>query len=103
MIDERSVYAGNYEGLLEILDREGMEHVKDAHFIAEDMYNNQNRLQLYYVKNIKEYDDFDLRQFANRVIELQKQKDNLEKKILYAIQVIGTHDKSKLGKDDFVK
>ena len=103
MIDARAVYAGNYEGLLEIIDREGMEHVKNATFVFEDIYNDQNRILIYYVKEIEKYDEFDLRQFANRVIELQKQKDSLEKKISDAIQVIGTHDKSKLGKDDFVK
>ena len=103
LIDERSVYAGNYEDMLYCLDMVGLTHVKNATFVMDDMYNDENRIILYYVKEIEKYDEFDLRQFANRVIGLQKQKDSLEKKISDAIEAIGTPTKLGSGKDDIIK
>ena len=103
LIDERSVYAGSYESLLEVLESIGLEHVRNATFVMDDMYNDENQIILYYVKEINKYDEFDLRQFANRVIGLQKKNDSLEKKISDAIHVIGTPNKSGSGKDDIIK
>ena len=103
LIDERSVYAGSYESLVELLASIGLEHVRNATFVMDDMYNDENRIILYYVKEIEKYDEFDLRQFANRVIGLQKQKDSLEKKISDAIEAIGTPTKLGSGKDDIIK
>ncbi len=103
LIDERSVYAGSYESMLECLEMVGLEHVRNATFVIEDIYNDQNCINLYYVKEIKEYDEFDLRQFAAKVIRMEKQKDSLEKKISDAIQVIGTPNKPSPGKDDIIK
>lgn len=103
LIDERTVYAGSYEGLVENLQRVGLEHVRNATFVMDDIYNDENRIILYYVKEIEKYDEFDLRQFANRVIGLQKQKDSLEKKISDAIEAIGTPNKAGSGKNDIIK
>ena len=71
IIDERSVYDGSYEGMIEFLERPGLEHVRNARFIIEDVFNEENKIVLLYVKDIKEYDDFDLRQFAYKMKRLE--------------------------------
>lgn len=87
LIDERSVYAGSYESMLECLESVGLEHVRNATFVMEDIYNDKNCINLYYVKEIKEYDEFDLRQFAANVLfRIEKQESNLEHKVADAIE-----------------
>ncbi len=81
LIDERSVSAGSYESMVEFLGQVGLEHVKNATFVLDDLYNDENRIILYYVKEIKEYDEFDLRQFAAKVMRLEKQEASLEDKL----------------------
>ena len=86
LIDEGTVYDGSYEGMLEFLERSGLEHIANATFVLEDIYNDQNHIMIYYVKDIKEYDEFDLRQFAAKVKRLEKHEASLEEKIENATQ-----------------
>ena len=103
LIDERSVYAATYEGMLDSLERVGLEHVKNATFVMEDIYNDQNKIILYYIKEIKEYDEFDLRQFAARVKGMEKQLSSLEHKVAAAVERSERIDPTVVGKDDIIK
>lgn len=103
LIDERTVYAGNYEKLVEFLEEPGLEHVRNATFVLDDIYNGLDRIVLYYVKEINKYDDFDLRQFANRVIELQKQAATIDARIANAVDRSEKTDTVVVGKDDIIK
>ncbi len=79
VVDEREVYAGNFKDLVEWLDKTvGLEHVKNARFIFDDIDNGEDRIVLWYMKDIKEYDDFDLSQFAGRLKRLQLYEASLE-------------------------
>lgn len=84
LIDERSVYAGSYEAMMESLEMIGLEHVRNARFVVEDTENGQNRIVLLYIKDLKEYDDFDLRQFAYKVRRLEAREESLEEMLLSA-------------------
>lgn len=86
LIDERTVYDGSYEGMVEFLDKPGLEHVRSARFIMEDMDNGQNKIVLLYIKDIKEYDDFDLRQFAAKMKRMERYEATLEGRIDDATQ-----------------
>ncbi len=103
LIDERGVYDGSYESLIEFLERPGLEHVKNATFVLEDIYNNQNRILIYYVKEIEKYDEFDLRQFAGKVIRLEKQEASLDEKLSKASQRCNKISQHELIKSDYVK
>lgn len=84
LIDERTVYDGNYESMVEFLGRPGLEHVRNARFVIEDMDNGENKIVLLYMKDIKEYDDFDLRQFAYKMKRLEAREATLEEKLMNA-------------------
>ena len=103
LIDERSVYAGSYESLVEFLASIGLEHVRNATFVFEDIYNEQNRILLYYVKEIEKYDEFDLRQFAAKVIRLEKHEASLDEKVADATERCNKNGKSEPDKDDYTK
>lgn len=78
LIDEGSVYDGSYEGMVEFLERPGLEHVRNARFVMEDVFNEQNKIVLLYIKDVKEYDDFDLKQFAAKMKRLEMREASLE-------------------------
>lgn len=82
LIDERTVYDGNYESMVEFLGRPGLEHVRNARFVMEDMDNGENKIVLLYMKDIKEYDDFDLKQFAYKMKHLEAREATLEEKLI---------------------
>ncbi len=103
LIDEGTVYDGSYEGMLEFLERSGLEHIANATFVLEDIYNDKNRIMIYYVKDIKEYDEFDLRQFAAKVKRLEKHEAGLEEKVTDAARRSSNSFKTELDKDDYIK
>lgn len=103
LIDDGFVHAGSYNSLLELLDNIGMEHVKNATFVLEDIYNDQNRIILYYVKEIEKYDEFDLRQFAAKVKRLEQHEASLEEKVADAIHRSGKTGQREPNKDDYEK
>ena len=102
LIDDGFVYAGTYEGMVELLENIGMEHVRNATFVLEDIYNDQNRIILYYVKEIEKYDEFDLRQFAAKVKRLEKHEASLEEKVEEAIKRCSNSPKKEYDVNDFV-
>lgn len=103
LIDEGTVYDGSYEGMVEFLERSGLEHIANATFVLEDIYNDQNHIMIYYVKDIKEYDEFDLRQFAAKVKRLEKHEASLEEKVAEATQRSNNSPKIASDKDDYMK
>lgn len=84
LIDERTVYDGSYEGMVEFLDKPGLEHVRNARFVMEDMDNGQNKIVLLYIKDVKEYDDFDLRQFAAKMKRMERYEATLDDRLVDA-------------------
>lgn len=84
LIDERTVYAGSYEAMMECLEMVGLQHVRDARFVVEDTENGRNRIVLLYIKDLEKYDDFDLRQFAYKIRRLEAREESLEEKLLGA-------------------
>lgn len=59
IIDNRGIYCnGYYDVLIKELSKKGLEHVKNARFI--DMQIEDGCYKIYYIKNIKEYSDFEL-------------------------------------------
>ena len=103
LIDERIVYAGNYGKLVDFLEQPGLEHVRNATFVLDDIYNGLDCIVLYYVKEINKYDAFDLRQFAHRVIELEKQAATIEVRIANAVDRSEKTGTAVVGKDDIIK
>lgn len=102
LIDGRSVYAGSFEVLMNELEKIGLEHVRNARFVMEDTDNGQNRIVLLYMKDLKEYDDFDLRQFAYKMKRLEAREATFEEKLLGAserseIDNIGCTSKSNVA------
>ncbi len=81
LVDERTVYAGSYEGMMECLDMIGLEHVRNARFVMEDTENGRNRIVLLYMKELEKYDDFDLKQFAFKMKRLELREPSLEEKL----------------------
>lgn len=71
IIDERIVYTGRgYRDLLKAL--EAMPHVREARFVAEGE-KRDDIIVLLYVKDINEYDDFDLQQLADKLAAINKE------------------------------
>lgn len=103
LIDERSVYDGSYEGMIEFLERPGLEHVRNARFVMEDVFNEQNKIVLLYIKDLREYDDFDLKQFAAKVKRLEMREVSLEDKLDSASVRSEESGYVISGKDEFVK
>ena len=103
LIDERGVYTGSYEDMIEFLECPGLEHVRNATFVLEDIFNDQNRIMLYYVKEIHKYDEFDLRQFAAKVIRMEKSEASLEERLAAAVERSGNKSKQESVKDDYEK
>ena len=103
LIDERSVYAGTYEGMIDYLERVGLTHVKNAKFVLEDIYSDPNRIMIYYIKDIDKYDDFDLRQFAAKVKRLEKYEAHLEHTVAGAVERSNNSSQQKIDKDDYEK
>lgn len=103
IIDERGVYSGSYEVLMEQLEKVGLEHVRNARFVMEDMDNGKNRIVLLYVKDIKEYDDFDLRQFAVKMKRLEAYQTSLEDRIGSAFERSTESGQRVAGKEDIEK
>lgn len=81
LVDERTVYAGNYEGLMEALDMIGLEHVRNARFVMDGSEYGSGRIVLLYMKDLDKYDDFDLRQFAIKMKRLEMRELSLEEKL----------------------
>lgn len=102
LIDERTVYDGNYESMVEFLGRLGLEHVRNARFVMEDMDNGENKIVLLYMKDIKEYDDFDLKQFAYKMKRLEAREATLEEKLMNASER-SVEVASGNNKNDYVK
>lgn len=84
LIDERSVYAGSYEAMMECLEMVGLEHVRNARFVVEARSNGQNKIVLLYMKDLDRYDDFDLRQFGYKMKRLEAREATFEEKLLVA-------------------
>lgn len=84
LIDEGSVYDGSYEGMVEFLGRPGLEHVRNARFVMEDVDNGENKIVLLYMKDIKEYDDDDLKRFAAKMIRMEREEVSLEDRLAEA-------------------
>ena len=84
IIDERSVYDGSYEGMIEFLERPGLAHVRNARFVMDDIDNGQNKIVLLYMKALEYYDDFDLMQFAAKLKRLEMHEASLEEKLANA-------------------
>lgn len=103
LIDERSVYAGSYEAMMECLEMVGLEHVRNARFVMEDPYNSQNKIVLLYMKDLDKYDDFDLRQFAAKMKRLEAREETLEEKLASASERSLEAGQRVAGKEDFVK
>lgn len=103
LIDEGSVYDGSYEGMVEFLERPGLEHVRNAKFVMEDIDNGENCIVLLYIKDINKYDDFDLRQFAAKVKRLERQEASLDNKLADAVERSEKTDTGVAGKEDIIK
>lgn len=103
LIDERSVYDGSYEGMIEFLERPGLEHVRNARFVMENVFNEENKIVLLYVKDIDKYDDFDLKQFAAKMKRLELREASLEDKLGNAFERSSMTDTGNICKDEFVK
>ena len=91
IIDERGIYSGSYEVLMEQLEKVGLEHVRNARFVMEDTENGNNRIVLLYMKDLDKYDDFDLKQFAYRMKRLEAREESLDEKLL------GASERSSVG------
>lgn len=101
LIDERTVYDGSYEGMIEFLECPGLEHVRNARFVVEDTENGRNCIVLFYVKGIEEYDDFDLRQFAYKMKRLEMHEKSFDDKLSEAMnQGKWNHVDDKLPEED---
>ena len=81
IIDERSVYAGSYEAMMECLEMVGLEHVRNARFVVDGSEYGSGRIVLLYMKDLDKYDDFDLRQFAFKMKRLELREPSLEEKL----------------------
>lgn len=103
LIDERSVYAGSYELLMAELEKVGLEHVRNARFVLDDIYNDENRIILLYVKDIKEYDDFDLKQFAAKIKRMEVRETSLEDKLNNASERSTVTWHAAPSKDEIIK
>lgn len=103
LIDERSVYDGSYEGMIEFLERPGLEHVRNARFVMEDVFNEPNKIVLLYIKDLMKYDDFDLKQFATKLKRLELRETSLEEKLASASERSASIEEAEHGKDEVVK
>lgn len=80
----------------------GCDFVVWSSLVLEDIYNDQNRIILYYVKEIEKYDEFDLRQFAAKVKRLEKHEASLEEKVTEAVKRCSNSPKKEYDVNDFV-
>lgn len=86
IIDGHGVYAGSFEVLMTELEKIGLEHVKNARFLMEDFEDEQDRIVLLYMKELENYDDFDLTQFAAKMKRLEACEVSLEEKLAAAAE-----------------
>lgn len=65
VIDKAEVYCGTgYNDLIEILLADGLNHVRKARFITQA---EENRNIIYYIKDIKNYSNFELIQATEKL------------------------------------
>ena len=103
LVDERTVYAGSYEGLMEALDMIGLEHVRNARFVMEGSEYGSGRIVLLYMKDLDKYDDFDLKQFAIKMQWLEGREATSDEKLARASErsvgrADGEHGRNGYGK-----
>ena len=103
LVDERTVYAGNYEGLMEALDMIGLEHVRNARFVMDGSEYGSGRIVLLYMKDLDKYEDFDLKQFAIKMQKLELREPSLEEKLAGASERSIGHADTVLGRAGFGK
>ena len=103
IIDERSVYCGSYEVLMEQLELVGLEHVRNARFLMEDMEKEQDCIVLLYMKDLEHYDDFDLTQFAAKMKRLELREPSLDEKLVRASEQSVGRSNTDNGRGDFGK
>lgn len=66
VIDNRGIYCnGYYDVLIKELSKDGLEHVRNARFI--DMQMKDDCYKIFYMKDTKEYDDFELEQLLEKL------------------------------------
>lgn len=66
VIDDRGVYCnGYYDVLIKELSKDGLNHVKNARFV--DMRMEDDCYKIFYMKDTKEYDDFELEQLLEKL------------------------------------
>ena len=66
IIDGRGIYCnGYYNALIQELSKDGLEHVRNARFI--DVQMKDDCYKIFYMKDIKDYDDFDLEQLLEKL------------------------------------
>lgn len=102
LIDERTVYAGSYEAMMECLEMVGLEHVRNARFVVEDTENGLNRIVLLYMKDLDKYENFDLRQFAykmKRLESIEQKQTGLDDMLQDAVQRAGNAAARGAGKE----
>lgn len=59
IIDDRGIYCnGYYDVIIKELSKDGLEHVRNARFV--DVQMKDDCYKIFYMKDTKEYDDFDL-------------------------------------------
>lgn len=65
VVDNAEVYCGSgYNDLIEMLSSDGLNHVSNARYITQA---EENRNIIYYMKDTKEYSDFDLIQLVEKL------------------------------------